>query len=235
MEDNEIAYLCKKLVYSIARKYSYNESDLEDLYQVGNVGLSKAMKNYKEGKNAKFSSYAHFYIEGEIIKYVRGNRLIKVNQETSSLNKEINKAKEYLAQKYMREATIEEIALFLDRDTSEIEDAINSTLAVKSLDYELNSEEEGKDVSLYDYEAYIEKGYDENILTVREEVRKLSPQERKLILSRYYQDKSQSETSKELGMSQVQVSRTENKILAKMRTSMSNGNRQCVSSRGRAA
>lgn len=225
MDNNEIAYLCKKLVYSIARKYSYNESDLEDLYQVGNVGLSKAMKNYKDDKNAKFSSYAHFYIEGEIIKYVRGNRLIKVNQELSSLNREINKAKEYLAQKYMKEATIEEIALFLDKEPSEIEEAINSSLTVKSLDYELNMEDEGKDVSLYDYEAYVEKGYDENILTVREELRKLAPKERRIILSRYYQDKSQSETSKELGMTQVQVSRTESKILAKLRNNITSNNR----------
>lgn len=225
MNDNEMASLCKKLVYSIARKYSYNESDLEDLYQVGNVGLSKAMKNYKEDKNAKFSSYAHFYIEGEIIKYVRGNRLIKVNQELSNLKKEINKAREYLTQKYMKDATIEEIALFLNRDVSEIEEAINSSLSVRSLDYELNADEEGKDINLYNYEAYIEKGYDENILTVREEVRKLDPKERRIILSRYYQDKSQSETSKELGMTQVQVSRTESKILAKIRTNITDKSR----------
>ncbi len=220
MEDNEMVFLCKKMVYAIARKYSYNESDLEDLYQVGNVGLSKAIKNYKNGNDAKFSSYAHFYIEGEIIKYVKNNRLIKVNQETFSLNRDINKAKEYLAQQFMREATIPEIALFLDKDEKEIEDAINSSYSVKSLDYELNADEEGKDVNLYDYESYIEKGYDEDILTVREEIRKLSPQERQIIFSRYYRDKSQSETSKELGMSQVQVSRTETKILAKIRNNM---------------
>lgn len=225
MKENELAYSCKKLVYAIARKYSYNESDLEDLYQVGNVGLSKAIKNYKDDKNAKFSSYAHFYIEGEIIKYVRGNRLIKVNQDLSNLNREINKAREYLTQKYMRDATVEELALFLDKDVREIEEAINSSQTVKSLDYELNRDDEGKDVSLYDYEKYVEKRYDEDILTVREEVRKLDPKERRIILSRYYQDKSQSETSKELGMSQVQVSRTETKILAKMRTSITNNSR----------
>lgn len=220
MEDNEIVNLCKKLVYSIARKYSYNENDLEDLYQVGNVGLSKAMKNYKKESDAKFSSYAHFYIEGEIIKYVKNNRLIKVNSEITSLNRDINKAKEYLAQQFMREATIGEIALFLDKDEKEIEEAINSSYSVKSLDYELNADEEGKDVNLYDYEEYVEKGYDEDILTLREELRKLPMEERRIILSRYFKDKSQSETSKELGMSQVQVSRKETKILAKIRNNM---------------
>ncbi len=224
MNDNELVFSCRKLVYSIARKYSYDENDLEDLYQVGNVGLSKAIRNYKDDKNAKFSSYAHFYIEGEIIKYVRANKLIKINPEISALNTEINKAREYLAQRYMRDATIEELALFLDKDCREIEDAINSSLSVKSLDYELNSDDDGKDVNLYDYEQYIEKGYDEDILTLREEVRKLEPRERKIILSRYYQDKSQSEVSKEMGISQVKVSRTESKILAKIKTNMVNGN-----------
>ena len=220
MEREEIALLCKKLVYSIARKYSKNESDLEDLYQVGNVGLSKAMANYKEGKNAKFSSYAHFYIEGEILKYIRENKPIKVNNNLTRLNRDIIRAKEYLLQTYMREPTIEQIALFLDKTPQEIEDAITSSLSVKSLDYELNAEEEGKDVNLYDYSSYIEKGYDEDILTVREEIRKLEPKERRIIISRYYEDKSQNETSKELGMSQVQLSRTETKILAKIRNNI---------------
>ena len=182
MEREEIALLCKKLVYSIARKYSKSESDLEDLYQVGNVGLSKAMANYKEGKNAKFSSYAHFYIEGEILKYIRENKPIKVNNNLTRLNRDITRAKEYLLQTYMREPTIEQIALFLDKTPQEIEDAITSSLSVKSLDYELNAEEEGKDVNLYDYSSYIEKGYDEDILTVREEIRKLDPKERRIII-----------------------------------------------------
>ena len=220
MEREEIALLCKKLVYSIARKYSKNESDLEDLYQVGNVGLSKAMANYKEGKNAKFSSYAHFYIEGEILKYIRENRPIKVNNNLTRLNRDIIRAKEYLLQTYMREPTVEQIALFLDKTPQEIEEAITSSLSVKSLDYELNAEEEGKDVNLYDYSSYIEKGYDEDILTVREEIRKLDPKERRIIISRYYEDKSQNETSRELGMSQVQLSRTETKILAKIRNNI---------------
>ena len=120
----------------------------------------------------------------------------------------------------MREPSIEEIANYLEVDLKTVENAINSMLPVKSLDYELNSEDEGKDVSLYDYEAYVEKGYDEDILTLRTEVEKLTPEERKLIEFRYYQDKSQTETSKELGMSQVQVSRTESKILRKIRNNI---------------
>ena len=70
----------EKMVYSIISKYSYNKNDLEDLYQVGMIALSHACDNFKEGYNTKFSSYAHLYIKGEILKYIRENRLVKVNK-----------------------------------------------------------------------------------------------------------------------------------------------------------
>jgi len=212
--------LYDKLVYAIARKYSYSESDLEDLYQVGQIGLTKAKKNYKKESNAKFSSYAHFYIRGEILKYIRENRIIKVNNELIKLNSSINKVKEYLSQKYMREPTIEELAQYLEVEPENIVLAINSTQSVKSLDYELNKEDDGKELNLYDYESYIEKGYNEDILTLKEEIEKLPEEEKRIIISRYFQDKSQNETSKELGITQVQVSRTETKILKKIKNNM---------------
>ena len=89
---------------------------------------------------------------------------------------------------------------------------------VKSLDYELN--DDGKEMTLYDSISYNEKGYDDNILDLREEISKLSEEEKELIKARYYDDKSQQETSKILGMSQVQVSRNETKILTKLRTKL---------------
>lgn len=220
MEDITVEDLYDKLVYAIARKYSYNENDLEDLYQVGQIGLAKAKSNYKKGSGAKFSSYAHFYIKGEILKYIRENRLVKVNQDIIRLNSSINRVKEYLSQKYMRTPSIIELAQYLEVEPNVIENAINSNNPVKSLDYELNQDEEGKDITLYDYESYIEKGYDEDILMLKDELSKLPEEERKLIIARYYQDKSQIETSKELGMSQVQVSRKETKILRKIRNNI---------------
>lgn len=220
MTEENVEELYDKLVYAIARKYSYNESDLEDLYQVGQIGLTKAKRNYKKESNAKFSSYAHFYIKGEILKYIRENRIIRINNDLIKLNSSINKVKEYLSQKYMREPTIEELSEYLEIEKESIILAINSTQSVKSLDYELNREDEGKDLNLYDYESYIEKGYNEDILTLKEEIKKLPEEERRIIISRYFQDKSQNETSKELGITQVQVSRTENKILKKIKDNM---------------
>lgn len=213
--DNETVELFKNLVYSIAKKYSYNKNDLEDLYQVGNIGLQEALKHYKEDSNAKFTTYAHFYIKGEILKYLRENRAIKINYDTDKLIRSIAKVKEHLIQVNSKEPTIEEIASYLEVSVDDIILAINSSQSVKSMDYELN--DEGKDVNLYDYEAYYEKGYDEEILMLKDELSKLPELERRLIISRYFEDKSQLETSKELGMSQVQVSRKEVKILSKIR------------------
>ena len=215
--DNETVELFKNLVYSIAKKYSYSDEDLEDLYQVGNIGLQHALENYKEESLAKFSTYAHFYIKGEILKYIRENRQIKRNYETDRLIRSISKVKEYLTQVNFKEPSIEEIADYLEVPYNDIVSAINLSLSVKSMDYEIN---EGTDSSLYDYEAYIEKGYDEDILALKEELEQLPEDERRLIEYRYYKDKSQMETSKELGMSQVQVSRKENKILRKIKNNI---------------
>ena len=208
--------LCDKYIYSLARKYCKNPSDLEDLYQVGQIGLVLALKNYKENSNAKFSTYAHFYIKGEILKYIRENKAIKINYDTDKLIRSIAKVKEHLMQINSCEPSLEEIAAYLEIPLSSIIDAVNMSQTVKSLDYELTDDEN----NLYDYESYLEKGYDLDILTLKEELEKLSPFERRLIEARYFEDKSQVETSIDLGISQVQVSRNENKILAKIKNNI---------------
>lgn len=203
-----------KMIYSIAHKYSFG-SDFEDLCQVGQVGLLKAYENYDKDVGSNFSSYAYLYIKGEILKYIRENRVIKVSKDMLVLNKSILKAKEVLSQKMMRTPTNSELSLFLEIDEEKINEALISCEYVKSLDYELN--DEGRELTMYDSIRYDEKGYNDNILDLRDELNKLPSEERRLIIERYYNDKSQQETSKELGISQVQVSRNEAKILTKLR------------------
>ena len=198
---------------NLEKTFDY-KNDLEDLYQVGMIALSHACDNFKEGYNTKFSSYAHLYIKGEVLKYIRENRLVKVNKDYIRLNSLISKTREALTQKYMREPTISEISLFLEVPVEVLNDAILANDYVKSLDYTLN--DEGKEMDLYDSVGYNEKEYDPMILDLRNEIEKLDPEDRKLINLRYYQDKSQQETSRELGINQVQVSRRENKILVKL-------------------
>ena len=208
----------EKLVYSIVSKYSYNNNDLEDLYQEGMKALQKASEKYNSDYNSQFSTFAYLYIKGAVLKYLKENRLIKVNKDMIKLNKLINKSKEVLQQKYLREASLDEVADFLEIPVQKVIECIESMEYVRSLDYELN--EEGKEMNLYDSVSYEEKGYNEDIIDLRNEIEKLDSRDKNLIKLRYYEDKSQQETSKVLGMTQVQVSRSETKILTKLRTKL---------------
>lgn len=205
------------MVYKIAHKYCFG-GDFEDLCQVGQLGLLKAYENFNPEKGSDFSSYAYMYIKGEILKYIRENKVIKINKDLITLNKSITNAREVLTQKMMRVPTNSELALFLEIPEEKITEAYMATEYVRSLDYELN--DEGKELTLYDSISYEEKGYNDNILDLRKELEKLPDNEKKLIIARYYEDKSQQETSYLLGMSQVQVSRNEAKILTKLRTKL---------------
>lgn len=205
------------MIYKIAHKYSFG-NDFEDLCQVGQIGLLKACENFKPELGSDFSSYAYMYIKGEVLKYVRENRVIKINNDLIALNKSITNAREVLTQKMMRVPTNSELAMFLEIPEEKITEAFQATEYVRSLDYELN--DEGKELTMYDSIRYEEKGYNDNILDLKEELERLPENERKLIIARYYEDKSQQETSELLGMSQVQVSRNEAKILTKLKTKL---------------
>ncbi len=208
----------EKLVYSIINKYSFF-GDVEDLYQVGMMGLLKASENYDASFDTKFSTYAHSYIMGEVLKYIRENKTIKVNRDLIKLNSRIEKAREMLNQKLMREVSNRELASFLEIDENLVDEAIMSSNFVKSLDYELNDDD--RELNLYDCVKYEEKGYDSDIMDLKDSLDSLSEEEKKIITYRYFDDRTQSDVSSELGMSQVQVSRSEAKILKKLKSKLS--------------
>ena len=122
--------VCSDLIYAIIRKY-FRGYDIEDLYQVGVVGVMKACDNYKEDKNTKFSTYAYKYIYGEIYNYINNSKLLKVSRETTSLYKKINEAKNILSQRLMKEPTVYELSSFLEIEPNIIEMAINSVKKIK--------------------------------------------------------------------------------------------------------
>ena len=202
------------LAYASKFRYYY---DMDDLIQVGRIGLLNALDHYDPSQNTKFSSYAFLYIKGEILKYVRENKNIKISKELSSLVKPIERAKEVLRQRLQKEPTIEEVSHFLEIDRSVIEEVIMSQEFVRSLDYVLNEDDEGKEMNLYHTLAYEEAGYVANVLDLKQAVADLEEEEKKLITCRYFEDMTQSETSKILGVNQVKVSREETKILKKLR------------------
>ena len=197
---------------SICNRYCKYD-DFDDLYQVGMIGLINAKKKYKENKNTKFSTYAYYYILGEVTKYIRENRLIKISPEIIKLSKKIEKEKSVMIQKLGREPSILELSLYLGINEEKIKEVEESKKIIKSLDY---SEEEIS--NLYDYVKVYDKNINENVLDLKNELKKLSKEEQSIIVDRYFEEMSQRETSENLGISQPQVSRKEEKILKKLKT-----------------
>lgn len=206
----------EKLVYKIIGMFPNYDKD--DLYQVGVVGLAKAYKNYKEGFNTKFSTYAYTYILGEVLSYIRESRCFKISREYQTLYKKINEARILLNQKLMREVTSFEIALYLEIDEALVDEVILANLTVESLDKPINEYDDNKDLSSYDFIKYHEKMLDLDNFDLYMEIDNLPLEERAIIYDRYFNDLTQAEISKKLNMSQVQISRNEAKILKKLKS-----------------
>jgi len=202
----------ENLIYKIITKYK-NYFELDDLYQVAVMGMIKAHKNYRQEYNAKFTSYAYPYILGEVLKYINEYRSFKVNRNNKSLYLKILKAKELLTQKLMKEPTSYELSVFLEIDEKIINDVINANMTTYSLDKIIS--EDDQELNLYDTLGYIDEQVENYPLI--SELFKLSPEERRIIVSRYYKDMSQKETGEALGMYQVEISRKEKKILKKLK------------------
>lgn len=203
------------LVYGIIQRYTkYFEKD--DLYQAGMVGLINAYHNFDSSQGTKFSTYAYYYVLGEVRKFVREAGLVKVSSDLVKLNQSIEKVREVMSQRLGREPTTTEISLFLEVDEEKIEEARVAALDVRSLDYSVDEElpEFYNSVAAFDMETT------PDILDLRSEIAKLPEEEKSLIIARYYEDMTQSEASRELGISQVQVSRKEGKILEKLRVAL---------------
>ena len=191
------------LIYSIISKYP-KKYDREDLYQVSMIGLIDALKHYDNNYNTKFSTFAYYYIVGEINKYIRENSSLKVSKNLVDLKNKILKTKEIISQKLGREATNLEVSLYLEIS----EDLVNEALYYDDV---TSLEDSQIEISSYDNTSA-------EILDLKNELDELSEKEKELIYSRYYEGLTQSETSKVLGISQVKVSREENKILKKLKT-----------------
>ena len=206
----------KNLIYKITTFFP-NYSNKEDLFQVGCVGLINAYKKYDTSFSTKFSTYAYPFIFGEISNYVKRDKGIKISRDISILNSKIEKASILLTQKLMREPSISELASFLEIDESIVSEAILSRYPIRSVDSTIS--DDGKELTLLDTISDIDSMDLNTLVALKEELSKLSSDEKKLINDRYMRDLTQSEVASNLGMSQVQVSRKEQKVLKKLRDS----------------
>lgn len=204
-----------KLIYKIASKYSkyYN---IEDLFQEGVKGLDKARKNYDPNSNTKFSTYAFKYILGEIVTYVKNDRNIKVGSDTLKLYQEYVKTYEYLTNKLNRYPSLEEVCSFLGVNPTLVVDAISKCEFTVSLETDLSED----NFTLEEVTGIDNTRKIDDLIDLKTELENLTSEERKLIELRYFGDYTQSETANYLNMSQVQVSRSEQKILKKIKTNI---------------
>lgn len=207
----------ENLIYSITHYFS-NYINKEDLFQVGCIGLIKAYQNYKEDLGTKFSTYAYPYILGEIKKYIREDKGIKISRDINKLNLKIERANLVLSQKLMRMPTYQELSEYLGVDEYYISEAICASNVLESLDRPINND--GKELTLYDTVPNVDSLDIDTFLTLKTELLKLNSDEYQIITDHYLNDKTQTEIANSLGINQVQVSRCEQKILRKLRTRM---------------
>lgn len=211
MQEEALKYV--GLVRSITSKYSFR-SDYDDLFQAGMLGLQTALQKYDSIKETNFADYAYLWIKGEVLKAVNNDYQVHIPNDIYKLSKDIKETREYLSQNLGREPTTSEIAYFLGLSEEKVVSVMN---AIKS-PYSLDNNYLDDDYNLYNKIALIEKGYDVGVLDLKEAIMGLEESERVLITSRYYQDMTQKETAESLGLSQVQVSRKESRILEKLKS-----------------
>lgn len=203
----------ERLIYKIASKFS-PKYPIEDLFQVGVIGLINAKKNYKSNQGTKFTTYAYQYVLGEMLDFIKKDRTIKVSKDSLKIYKLYEQAKETLAQRKKQIPSFSEICEFLELDEETVYDAIKMSEYVLSTDSSLREDENT---------TFIETcGEDrretiDSLLDLKIELMNLPEFERKLVDLRYFKDYTQSETATILGISQVQVSRNEKHILAKIK------------------
>lgn len=212
---NEDIMEYSKMIYSVAYTFKWYP-DKEDLFQVGYKGLMIAKQKFDPTKDVKFSTYAYPFIWGEMNKWINEDKNIKIGRNYRKLKLQIEKCRILLAQQLMRDPSLSELSYYLNISESELIDAMKMTSTV-SLNNVIS--EEGKELTLYD--TIPSRNIDINTLTAfKEELNKLTPFEKRIIEARYLNDMSQQEVANLMGMSQVQVSRKENKIKEKIKTNM---------------
>ena len=210
------------LVWSIVHRFKNSYYDKEDLFQIGCIGLMKAINHFDPSYNVQFSTYAVPIIMGEIKRYFRDDGTIKVSRSLKELNIKVTKAKEILQAENNEEPTVEEVARYLEVDVHDVVEAIDSSYYPTSLSEPIY-EKDGSTISMED--RLIDKSdhmWFEKI-ALEMEMEKLDEKEKMIIYMRYQLDFNQEAIAQRLGISQVQVSRLEKKIVTKLRTRLKDG------------
>lgn len=203
------------LIKGLLKRFVGKGIEYDDLYQLGCLGFVKAIYNFDESFNVKFSTYVVPMVIGEIKRFMRDDGAIKVSRSLKTNNLKINKFIDEFAKSHFRKPTIEEISKEFKMEQCEVIFTMDSA----RMPISIYSPAEDDNANLFLLDKYIPDDNDKTLdnIALREILMSLSERDKQIIVLRFYRDKTQSEIAKILGVSQVQVSRLENKILEKMR------------------
>ncbi len=206
------------LVWAVARRFLGRGHDLEDLYQIGCIGLMKCIDKFDLSYDVKFSTYAVPMISGEIKRFLRDDGIVKVSRTLKETAYKVKKIREEIVNRTGMEPKLEEISSLLEIDMEEIVASLEANVEVESI-HKTIYENDGNAIYLIDKIVSEEDEKEEviNHMLIEELMRDLNDEERQLIQMRYYENRTQTEIANVIGVSQVQVSRMEKRILLKMR------------------
>ena len=202
------------LIWSVVKKFAKRGYELDDLYQIGAIGLLKCIRKFDTSFDVKFSTYAIPMIIGEIKRFLRDDGMIKVSRPMKEIATKARYVTEMLTAKLGRQPTINELAQEIGISTEELVVAMEAGLDIESLHATIY-QGDGSPIFLIDKVAHGQDDGDKvvNMLTLKQLIERLKPKERQVVILRYFQDKTQMEVAKAIGVSQVQVSRIEKKVL----------------------
>lgn len=210
------------LVHHIVKRFLGRGYEAEDLFQIGVIGLIKSIDKFNTDYDVKFSTYAVPLITGEIKRFIRDDGMVKVSRSLKENGMRINYARERLSGSLNREPTLTEVAEEASLTVEEVVLAMEANVHIESI-YKSVYQNDGNEIFMVDQLADEKQDEQETVLNhlvVKQLIGELPLKEQKLIKLRYYQEKTQTEVAKVLGISQVQVSRLEKKILLDMRQKM---------------
>ncbi len=209
------------LIWSIVRRFSGRGYEMEDLFQIGSIGLMKAIDKFDTSFQVKFSTYAVPMISGEIKRFLRDDGMVKVSRSIKENGWKLRRAGEKLLYETGREPTIEELSQETGILKEDIVLALEANTEIESI-YKSVYQGDGNEIFLVDKlpEKCDENEKLINSLALKQIMEELTEQERIIIELRYFQEKTQTEVAKTLSVSQVQISRMEKRILLKMREKM---------------
>lgn len=206
------------LVWSIVRKFLNRGHEADDLFQIGCIGLIKAIDKFDETYGVRFSTYAVPMIMGEIKRHIRDDGIIKVSRSLKEISVRARSAMDRLSKELGREPTVNEVSEAVGVPADELVMALDATVVPESINAVVT--DDGKELeSIIDGGENMEQAVI-NKIAVKEALMNLEPRERQIIVMRYFNDKTQAQIAAQLGISQVQVSRIEKKVLSRMRDKM---------------